>query len=141
MGCCGVEVGNPDIAVTSCISTPFNTAHKTLQGKDLTPIAGAGLERFVSILFSLLALGFCRFCVPSFIPSFGIPISSLDPEFTHTGGKVAFRSAASTPPYSIELETPGNLPVSSGVDTVSLSDHQPVAILSDGSHNIERSQS
>ena len=100
-----------------------------------------GLEPLGLIFLTLIILcKFLRDVAPKNNPFF-TDLEVLEARFSRTGGDVASPIIASIPLYSVELETPGNLPVSSGGDTVSLSDHQPVAILSDGSHNIERIQS
>jgi hypothetical protein len=119
-------------------------------GDDTLCIPPRGLKLTVANILTFLALRELFAVVPMSVPIFAAESALLfssapspfEACFSHTGGSADSPSAASIPPYCIELEPPVNPSGTSGGDIVSPSINQePVAVASDGNHNIERNQS
>ena len=126
IGCFGVEAEKVGEATSPCISTAFNTTPKSLQGNNLSPLAEAGLCGNISILLPFLVLRLPPFYVPTLIPTSGESKFSFDGSLSHTEGNIFPSSVTIIPPYTIEVDRPGNCPVASDTDDILTSNNERI---------------
>jgi hypothetical protein len=83
-----------------------------------------------------ISLGFLPELVPHDFPHSGV--LALDSCFSPTAASVASPLFAhATPPYDFELDTPGTPPVTDDSTVPSSIQQEPVAVASDGNHNMK----